>query len=343
MKAMLFAALAGFLIFITPVFAMNVTVSVDKTKVSLGENFTISGKITYDNGTAGAFDYRAAAVAPKGILVCDSGKTKTAADGTFSFTCNVPSKDKINSTGIPAISTRAVIPIRAGVAVLDPDKFEVVKKYSENVLVVNGNKFQKHLGEISSSIDNFIKLANSISAECDKVIERAEKFNVTSVLNKCEFVKANVSRIISDAGNISEQAKQLVSDVGSVSLDDFKDGLSIIKDDLKFLRSDLDEVRKGITAVRWESLKEVKDVVARKVSEVKNATDAIKSEVEDVKEAVREAKTTVATAKNQIKSLNDRIKEIRNATSVKNVATAVGATKSVSSTNVASASSVSSQ
>lgn len=336
MKAMLFAALVGFLIFITPVFAVNVTVSVGKTKVSLGENFTISGTITYDNGTVGVFDYRAAAVAPKGILICDSGKTQTAADGTFSLLCNVPSKDAINSTGIPAISTRAVIPLKAGVAVLDPDKFEVVKKYSENVLVVNNNRFQKHLEEISFSISNFIRSATSISAECDKVIEKAEKFNVTNVLDKCESIKLNVSRIISDVGNISAQAKQLVSDINSTSLDDFKDGLSIIKDDLRGLRSDLDDARKSITSIRWESLKEVKNVVARGIGEIKNATSAIKSSIEA-------EKNKITDAQNQIKSLNNRIKEIKNITSTKIASTSVGAVKPVSSTNVASTSAVNSQ
>lgn len=292
MKKVLLSTILGFLLMMSPVFALNVSVSVDKTRVLLGESFTLTGKITHDNGLEAIFDYRAAVVAPKGIIICDSNKTKTKADGTFQLVCQTPTKEKANSLGIPASLERSVISLRTGVAVRDPEKNVTIKRHTSAVLAVNPDKFKARVNELASHISNFVRSTNAIISECDKLIERSERFNVTTVSERCQAIKDKVNALVADANNISGQAKQLSENINASDLEDFKAGLSIIKDDMKSLRDNLKDMRDRIKEIRWENLKEVKREVRQSIKETRQEIkEEIKSKREDLRERIKQVRS----------------------------------------------------
>ncbi|MBI4010030.1 MAG: hypothetical protein HY361_02440 [Candidatus Aenigmarchaeota archaeon] len=300
MKLIPIAAILAFLLLVSNVFALNITVSVDKHKVLLGESFTLSGKITNDDGTAGVFDYRAAVVAPKRVIICDSNKTQTGSDGSFSLVCKTPTKEEADSLGIPAALNRAVIPLKAGVAVLDSAKNETVKRHTRAVLAVNPDKFKARVDAIISDTDNFSKKAEKILAECDKLIERAQRFNVTDVSDRCQALKDKLDGILQDIQNISAQAAQLRDNINAGNLDDFKDGLSIIKDDLKELRNEIKSISERIRSIRWEALKEVRE----QVREIKKE---VRGEIKETREETRkEIESKREDLKERIKQMRDR-------------------------------------
>jgi len=264
--------------------ALNITLSVDKTKLFLGENFTLSGKITFMNGTAGVFDYRAAVVAPKRVIICDTNRTQTAADGMFTLFCQVPTVDQANALGIPASRDRSVIPLKPGVAVLVPGTNQTIKKHTREVLAINPDKFRSQLNAVANDIDNFANRASVIVTECDKIIERAQRFNVTSVADKCAEIKARVNDLIANAHNLSAQARQLRDNLNATSVRDFRDGLAVIKDDMKDLRDALKDLKEVINNIRWEVLREVREIkrvnataikieqLQEKINELRNRT-----------------------------------------------------------------------
>ncbi len=312
MKVQLFAAILGFLLIISPAFALNITLSTDKEKLFLGETFTMKGKIAFDDGNSGTFDYRAAVVAPKRVIICDSNKTKTAADGTFTLVCKTPTKEEAVALGIPAASDRAIIPLRPGVAVFDSAKNETVKKHGRAVLAINPDKYKARFNGIFSDIDNFIKKSDSIVSECNKISERAQKFNVTSIVDKCQTLKDKLSSLIQDAQNISAQALELSKNLNATNLEDFKYGLSIIKDDMKEFRNEIKDLREQVKAIRWETLKEVREVKREAGKEIREEK---KEERKEIKESANETRKEI---KEEIKSkreeLKERIKKIRDKT-----------------------------
>ncbi len=309
MRAFLFSTIISLLLFVSSVSALNVTVSVDKTRVLLGENFTLSGKVTTDAGLPTVFTYRAAVVAPKKIIICDSNKTTTKPDGTFSLVCKVPTLEQAISLGIPAASDRSVIPLRAGVVVHDTSTNQTAKKHAKLVLALNPDKFKVRAGAIFSDVDNFIKKAGVILSECDKLIERAQRFNVTSVADRCEALKEKVNGIIEDARTIADQASKLRDDITAADIEDFKDGLSVIKDDLKDLRGEIKEVKDSIKEIRWETLKEVgevrKEVRKEAREEKKETAKEIREETKEKREEINEE------VKSKREELKERIKKVR--------------------------------
>ena len=313
MKAFVFALVLGFLLFITPVFALNISVSADRTKVFYGENFTVSGKITFDNGTAGVFQIRTAVVAPRRVIICDFNKT-TDSDGSFSIVCKAPTGNEAISLGIPAASERFVIPLRPGVSVLDPEKNITMKKHGREVLAINPDKKKQRLDEIMKEIDNFVNKANEIISECDKLQEKALKFNVTSVSVKCEVLKEQTNIVVANAQNISAKAKQLEDDINSTDLEDFKNGLSIVRDDLKDVKEGVKEARDLVRPIKWETLREIRNETMKEIKEIKNET---KNEIKEIRNETQEhIKEIIKDARNQTKEkhkeFNQRIKELRN-------------------------------
>lgn len=254
------AFILSLFLLISPAFALNISISTDKTRIFYGDAFVLSGRITFDNGSTDVFDYRAAVVAPGKIIICDSNKTRTASDGLFSLRCNVPSLNESISLGIPAAATRAVIPLRAGIAVLDTAKATIVKKHAKAVLAVNKDKFAARVDALAADIDKFINKTGVILTECDKLMERAQKFNLTNVSESCQTIKDKTNAIIANAMNISAEAKKLKDNIDAVDLKDFRDGLSIVKDDMKELRDELKGLRESIKAIKWNLLKEIKEI-----------------------------------------------------------------------------------
>lgn len=260
-----------------PALALNVTVSVDKTRVFMGDNVTLTGKITLDDNTTKAFEYRAAIVGPKRVIICDSNKTMTASDGTFTLKCKLPTAQEANNSGIPASLTRAAIPYVAGVAVKDPATNETVKRHARTIIAVNPDKFNNQLDEIIKGIDNFVNHSQRFVPECDAIAEKAARFNITDITTHCLEIQQKINNLISNATAISDKAKLLKTDINVTSIDDFRDALKDLKENMKDLRDELKDIKDSIRSVRWETLKEVR----------KSMTD-IRQEIEKKRTEARE-------------------------------------------------------
>ncbi|MBI2543077.1 MAG: hypothetical protein HYW24_02745 [Candidatus Aenigmarchaeota archaeon] len=278
MRALLVGILS-FLILVSPALALNITVSVDKYKVMMDENVTLSGTITFDNGSATKFEYRTAIVAPKRVIVCDSNRTMTASDGTFNLTCKIPTAEEANSLGIPAASTRSAIPYVAGVAVKDPVKNETVKKHARAVIAVNSEKLNRQFDRIITDIDNFVTQSRRFLPECDAVAENATRFNVTAVTTRCLEVQQKINDLILNSTELSNQARQLKDNISATSLEDFRNSLKTLADSQKDLRGELKDIKDTIKSVKWETLKEVR----KSASEIKQDIEKKREEIKEMR------------------------------------------------------------
>lgn len=285
MKKLLLVGILAALLVVPSAFALNITVSSNKERVLYGENFTISGKIMNDNGTTGVFSYRAAVVAPKKILVCDSGNATTDSTGSFSVSCHAPTLQEAQTLGIPAVSERAVVPLRPGVAVYLNETNTSVKKHGKEILSINPEKFKKTLDLVSRDLDKFVDSLNKTASMCDKISERAIKFNITNIADMCDSLKSNITSVMLQAENISAQAKQLKENVNSTDLKDFRAELSILKDSIKDLRNQMKSVKDSIKSVRWDTLKEVKNAKDERRNQ---SIQKIKDSQEELREKVKE-------------------------------------------------------
>src|SRR3989304_691108 len=115
-KGLLAFTVFGFLLTVSSVYALGIQVNVDKKAVFYEDSFTVTANIT---NFTGQVKYRIAVIAPKGIIIPTCDKNGTTIDGSLSLTCQVPSAATFNSLGVPAALTRAVVPLRVGVAVKD--------------------------------------------------------------------------------------------------------------------------------------------------------------------------------------------------------------------------------
>ncbi len=289
MRLLLLIGALSFLVFITPAFALNITLSLDKTKVFMGDNITLAGKIAFDNGTATKFDYRAAVVAPKRVIVCDTNKTTTTSDGSFTLKCKIPTAQEATSLWIPASERRSVIPYVAGVAVKDPEKNETVKKHAQTIIALNKDKLDKELDAIVRDLDNFVNHSQRFIPECDAIAEKATRFNVTIVTTKCLQVQQRINDLIANATAISDQAKQIKANV--TSIEELRDSLKILKESLKDMRDELKDVKDAIKSVRWETLREVK----KSVTEIKQEVEKKREEIKELKNKSKEIKSRECT------------------------------------------------
>ncbi|GEM_PF-4680848 len=288
MKKLLLVGILSALLIVPSVFALNITVSSDKERVLYGENFTISGKIMNNNGTAGVFSYRAAVVTPKKILVCDSGNVTTDSTGSFSLSCHAPTLQETQTLGIPGVSDRAVVPLRPGVAVYINETNTSVKKHGKEILSINPEKFKKELDKISKDLDKFVDSLNKTSSMCDKISERAIKFNITNIADKCDSLKSNTTSVMLQIENISAQAKQLKENINSTDLKDFRAELSILKDDIKDLRDQMKSVKDSVKSVRWDTLKEVKNAKDERRNQTIQKMKDKQEEMKELREKVKE-------------------------------------------------------
>ena len=277
MKKALLIAVLSFFIFVSPALALNITLSTDKTKVLMGENITLSGKITFDNGSATKFEYRAAIVAPKGIVICDSKNSTTSSDGTFKLQCKLPTAEQADALGIPAALTRAIIPYLGGVSVKDPTEKELVKKHTRAIIAFNSDKLNNQLDEIIQNLDNFVNHAQRFVPESEKIAEHATRFNVTDVSDKFVEIQEKINDLITNANTLAEQARQLKANATAGDIENFRESLKSLRDDLKDIRNNLKDVKDSIKVVNWDRLKEVK----------KN-TEEIKQDIEKKREQIKE-------------------------------------------------------
>lgn len=281
MKSLFLVGVLSFLILLPSAFALNITVSTDKTKILMGDNITLTGKITFDNGTTTAFQYRAAVVAPKRIIICDSNKTTTASDGTFTLNCKIPTADEANKLGIPAALTRSVIPYVTGVAVKDPVTNTTVKKHAKEIIAFNQDKLNRELDNIIQRVNEFINNSNRFLPECDAIAEKAMKFNITNVTSRCLEVQQKINDLITRATGISTQAQKLKSNVTAEDVKNLRDALKTLNEDQKDLRSALRNVKDAINSIRWEKLKEIK----KSITEIRQDIEKKREEIKDLNRA----------------------------------------------------------
>lgn len=288
MRPLLFVGVLSFLVLVTPALALNITLSTDKTKVLMGENVTLTGKITFDNGTTAPFQYRAAIVAPKRVIICDSNKTTTASDGTFTLNCKIPTAQEAANLGIPTSDRRSVIPYVPGVAVKDPVANETVKKHARAIIAVNPDKFNTELDKIIRSIDEFTNHSKRFVPECDAVAEKATRFNVTNVVTRCLEIQQKINDLIANATAISDQAKELKGSINATSIEDFKELLKALRDNQKDFRDELKDIKDVIKSVQWEKLKEVRKTVTEIKQEIEKKREEINKTRQEIKERARE-------------------------------------------------------
>lgn len=284
MRQVLIVAVLSFLVLVSPAFALNITLSTDKTKVLMGENITLTGKITFDNGTAASFQYRAAVVAPKGIIICDTNKTMTASDGIFSLKCQIPTADQANALGIPAALTRSVIPYKAGVAVKDVEKNQTVKKHAKEIIAVNPDKLAKELDTIIQRIDDFTNHSKRFLPECDAIAEKAARYNLTDITTRCLEIQAKINGMIANATAVSDKAKQLKANLNATSIEDFRESLKGLKESQKDLRDELKDIKDSIKSVRWEKVKEIK----KTTTEIRQGIEKRRAEIDKARMEIKE-------------------------------------------------------
>ncbi|MBI4015205.1 MAG: hypothetical protein HY362_00585 [Candidatus Aenigmarchaeota archaeon] len=248
-------------VFSASALALNITVSSSSHKVFMGDTVTISGKIFTDEGATGIFEYRAAVVGPKRVIVCDSNKTTTFADGTFSLVCKLPTAEEAVALGIPAASTRSVIPYIAGVAVKDTGKNETVKKHTKAILAVNKDRFSKQLDTMIRHMDQYIAHMNTVSQKCTDIAERAERFGLVNISEGCLRIQERTSIITGNMTAIENQAKQLKDNLNATDFPGFVDSLEGMKGYMGNLTSEMKGFGGMMMKVRWEGLKEIKKSV----------------------------------------------------------------------------------
>ncbi len=239
MKRILLALVMGIMLFALPASALNIEVETDKDRVSLGEDFKISGRVTSDDGMPGEFEIRVSAVAPEKAIVCDSGRTKTDDDGRFTLNCKAPTQSRAITLGIDSAEGRTIIPLRAGVAVKDPANSEVVKKHAQPVLAINDDKFEKHIKAVSDDINRFVKASGATISECEKVAEKSGQPGFAEVVATCQITENHLRRAIEGARGVSDQIKKLSDDSSSSEIEDVRDKLVLVRDVSKTVTHEL--------------------------------------------------------------------------------------------------------
>ena len=279
MRKVLVIAIISFLILVQTAFALNVTVSVDKTRVFMGDNVTLTGKITLDDGSTKSFEYRAAFVGPKRVIICDTNKTMTASDGTFTLKCKIPTAQEANNSGIPAALTRAVVPYKAGVTVNDTSINGTVKRYAKTIIAVNPEKFNNQLNEIIQRLDTFVNNSRIFAPECNRIAETAARFNLTNITMRCLEIQQKIDDLNTNITAISDQARQLKNNINATDFESFRDSLNTLKSTLKDLRDELKDIKDAIRAVRWDTVKEVKS----SISDIRKDIEEKRGEIRDLR------------------------------------------------------------
>lgn len=243
-------ALATFVLLISPAFALDINVSVDDRIVSPGENFTVSGTIAYPNGTTGVFTYRAGAVGPNRTFVCDSGTQQTSSNGIFSITCFAPNRTQAAELGIPAANTRAVIPLRAGVAVTNPETNETQKRH-QTVLVVLKTELQSKLNSLINRLDSFIERATRAAVRCPEIPqERLRQFGINITVS-CPNISQFVQNVTSKANELRQRAQLLSQNLTREGLEDLREEIKEFRQEqFREFKSGLAEVREIARTIR---------------------------------------------------------------------------------------------
>ena len=284
------------------VLAAQIDVEVDTHAVLPGDSIMVTGVITDDDGNAGEFDYRVAAVVPskrnggERVIICDSDRQTTGTDGAVSFECEIPTLDELEALGVENAAERSAIPLKGGIVTKDPVTEEVTKKHGR-AIIVNKDVLQEKLEAILERIDSFIAHAEESIAKCDDIIARAEEAGVETAIDRCGAFQEKMQGQIDKALDAQERVNNAISnldDLSDVSFDeirksftDFRKGAGEFKSDVKELRKFSDDsrsdLRKKIAGEISDRAKDRAAEVRAKIAEKRDASMDRAKNIRDVR------------------------------------------------------------
>lgn len=165
--------------------ALAAEISADKSRVNPGDTVVVSGSL--GNGTV---EFRGACVAPSRVVLHDTGRVQSNPDGTFSFSCAIPSLGELESKGVPAVQARAVIPIIVGASYNDSGE---IKKVHDIVFIVNINKLNEKLSRVEERTRRASTRIDALIARADSLIQKANASGGTRAVENLERLKAHLT------------------------------------------------------------------------------------------------------------------------------------------------------
>jgi hypothetical protein len=293
------------------VFAAQIDVEIDQKVVAPGDTITVTGVITGDDGNAGEFDYRVAAVVPgqrnggERIIVCDSER-QTTADGAVSFECQIPTLEELEELGVVSASDRSVIPLRGGIVTMDPTTGEVTKKHGR-ALIVNTENFLEKFEAALERLDGFIEHAEEAMAKCDEITARAEEAGAENVIKRCAKFQEKMQEQIDTASNTKKRIQNAIdnlSDLEDFSFDGLKDSFVKFKHHSEDFKIEVREIRDVVHDNREDLNKRIAKEIADKA---KDRADELRNQIKEREDAAEKLRDVRA----------ERIDKIRSADAVK--------------------------
>ncbi len=228
---------------VSPAFAATATVEADRSRANPGDVVTVTGRISDIAANSSVFDYRGACVAPSRVVIYDTGRVQTGADGSFSFSCAIPSLENLSASGVPAVSARSVIPIVVGVAYNDSGS---MKKAHGVVFVVNTVKLNEKLSKIEEQVKKTLSRMDGFAARVDSLLQRANKSGGARAVEDLQWLKAHIGDIRNTSAALLaklREAKQ-AGDAGSLRelLRAYEGGLKNIEKYVRFSKEELSKV-----------------------------------------------------------------------------------------------------
>lgn len=281
---------------------ISINMQLDKRIVPAGGNLSLSGSITYENGTSGNFDYRIAVVAPgrkdggDRIIVCDSAKKSTNGTANVSFLCQVPTIEGLQQMGIENAAERSVIPLKGGIAVLDTSTNKTAKKHGE-ALIVNSDKIRAKLESASDRLDAFINKSEELGSRCDNITARAAEAGAQNVVERCADFQMKLQNKIDSAVQAKDRINDALGSLGnltSFNFRDLKDRLLNFGDGVKDFKIETgglkDFVEKAKTDLEKKVSKEISNRTKERAAELR---EKIVKEKVKIEEKIKEIKKKV--------------------------------------------------
>ncbi|GEM_PF-5411456 len=190
MKSVIIAAIAVMFL-ISPVFAATATIEVSKSRVNPGDVVTITGKISDNSTNASVFDFRGACVAPSRVVIYDTGRIQTNSDGSFSFSCTIPSL--VKPSAVAAGAKPNVMPIVVGISYNDSGN---MKKVHEVVFYITDmQKLNERLSKIEEHVQKTLSRLDAFQAKIDSLIQRANQSAAARAVENLQRLKAHIEDV----------------------------------------------------------------------------------------------------------------------------------------------------
>ncbi len=292
--------------------ALKVDATVDKNVVTFGDTIKVTGSITDDEGNPGAYDYRVAAIVAgksdggERVIICDSGRQTSGADGAVSFECEIPTLEEMQSLGVENAGDRFAIPLKGGIAAWDPATNESDKD-SGKAVIVNKDHVQTKLEAALERIDAFIAKAEEGMARCDNITARAEEAGAEKVIERCGEFQKKMQENIEKALMAQERIQSALGNLenSTYDFDELKESFHGFSEGSKAFRGEVKEVRDFVDKARADLerkvAKEIKEAAMERAKEIRKSAlekeKALKDRLKDLREdrlEIREGKKVAA-------------------------------------------------